>query len=157
MSRALLSVLLTLGVACGDDVEPTDQAERPLVAGPFAGDLPMTEDTRLALPSPESAVGTDATVRVYWFHPEGAGRALSWTVRAEAVAAVEQGSLIHEERVELRSRQGMVAFSPSHLSRGGARRAESGRLEWSPGLYSVTARLGSADGPEVGQVLFEVR
>jgi len=129
------------------------------LAGPFAADFPLGPDTREHLPPAiDSVSATSGAPRFYWFHPEAAGHTLGWTLRAEAVANLDQGSVIHEETTRVppgeSHRQGLYALTAERFSRGGTRRSGGGAVEWLPGLYSLSA---SVDGTRFARLLFEVR
>lgn len=129
-----------------------------MVVGPYLGSVQLTEDTRARLPDPVPAIAPDDRPRFYWFHPEAAGSTLAFEVRAETTA-LEHGSLIHRESLEIESgapTQGIVRFDPTELSRGGASRGADGTLQWLPGVYSVKAILGGAE-ESFATAIFEVR
>lgn len=151
----LVVVVLGLAGACGDDDGPEEPA---MVVGPYVGNVQLTPDTRSRLPDPEQSIAPDDQPRFYWFHPDAAGKTIAFEVRAETTA-LEPGSLIHREEVRVDAQppaQGLLRLDPAALSRGGARRGDSGRLEWLPGVYSVKAFLdGSSES--FATAIFEVR
>lgn len=154
--RALVLLALVLVLAaCGDDDAVVDP---PLITGPYPGNLELTEHTRHRLPAALATISQGDTPRFYWHHPDAAGKAITFEVRAETTA-LEHGTLIHTETVEVPADaaipQGMFRIDPRSLSQGGARRNERGQLEWLTGLYSVKGKLEGAEPFATG--LFEVR
>jgi len=124
-----------------------------MMAGPFAGEFALTEETRLRLPAAEDQLASGDVARFYWYAPEAAGASLSFEVRAEATA-LAQGTVIHREDLPIPAgrEQGFFTVDPRELSEGGGRRV-GGHFEWLAGLYSIRGSLGAT---EVGSVIFEV-
>jgi len=125
-----------------------------MIAGPYAEE-PTMRDHFHRNPDPGvERVALEAPVFFYWYLPSGTGR-LAWEVKAEAAGALSHGTVVHTESFAVDGKtQGTVSFRPQRLSRGGARRNASGRLEWVDGLYSATVKAGDR---EIGNVLFQVR
>ena len=149
-------MLALLLAGCGDD--DVAVIDPPLVTGPYPGALELGPDTRHRLPVGLETIGPHDLPRFYWYHPDAAGKTITWEVRAETTA-LAHGTVIHVETLEVPAAeavpQGMVRFDPTRLSEGGARRNPQGQLEWLSGIYSVKGRLEGGDHFATG--IFEVR
>lgn len=149
----MVALLLT---ACGDDGPAA--IDPPLITGPYSGNLELGPDTRHRLPAGLETISPGDAPRFYWYHPDAAGKTLTFEVRAETTA-LAHGTLIHAETLDVSAAegvpQGMIRFDPTRLSEGGARRNPQGQLEWLTGIYSVKGRLAGAEHFATG--IFEVR